>query len=133
MLKLQVIGNVGQDAKVNETNGRQAINFTCAVNRKWKDKDQVQHETTNWINCTIWRDKGQSIEIAKYLTKGTKVFVEGRPDCHTYEDKEGHIVASLDVRAINVELLSAKPKENGESTANDQESQSNNNEDDLPF
>jgi len=119
MIKLQAIGNVGKEAKVNETNGRKAINFNVAENQKYKDAEGVQHEKTTWINCTIWRESNQSTEIAKYLKPGTKVFIEGLPSVDTYQNKEGKTVANINLNVKQVELLSAKDKE--EKKGNDTE------------
>lgn len=114
MIKLQVIGNVGQNARVNDVNGNKSINFSVAYNRKYADKDGVEVEQTTWVNCTFWKRAGQSVEIAKYLTAGTKVYIEGTPEIDLYTDKQGKPAASLKCNVYQVELLNASKKEEPE-------------------
>lgn len=134
--KSTLIGNLGQDAQVRTTdNGRKAITFSVAVNERWKDGDGILHEKTTWINCTIWRDKDQNTEIAKYLKAGVKVFAEGEISCHAWKDKESNeIRAGLDMRVDYRKngflLLSNKPQE--EAAAQPQ-AQTEAPVDDLPF
>ncbi len=112
MNKIQIIGNVGKDATINQVNGKKSINFNVAVNEYYKDKDGNKVEQTDWYSCTIWRKPEQSTEIAKYLKAGTKVFVEGKPKADHYPDKgTGEIISSINISVRDVELLSSK-KEN---------------------
>lgn len=111
MLKIQVIGNVGQDARVNAVNGRKSVNFSIAHNKKYKDSDGTEIESTFWVNCSYWKNDGQSTEIAKYLTTGTKVFVEGIPDVKLYKNKSGQMAASINCTVVNIELLSPKKEQ----------------------
>ena len=107
MIKLQVIGNLGQDARVTDVNGNRSINFSIAYNRKYTDKDGVMVEKTTWVNCTYWRRKDQSVEVAKFLTAGTKVFCEGQPDVSTYQNRDGQTVATLNLNITSLELLNS--------------------------
>jgi len=109
MDRYTVTGNIGQAAKVQEVNGNKSINFSIAINRKYTDKDGVIIEKTKWVNCTYWRRKDASIEVAKYLTAGTKVLVEGELDVHQYQDKEGKTQVSIDLNVQYLELLGSKP------------------------
>lgn len=139
MIKLQVIGNVGRDADVKEINGRRAINFSVAHNRKYKTQDGTEVESTVWVGCTIWRDAKQGTEIAKHLTMGTRVFVEGVPGVQLYKNKEGQHSASIQLQVTNIELLGGR-KENEPAATTSQtaaapaaEFVANNQGDDLPF
>lgn len=108
MIKLQVIGNIGGDARVNDVNGRKSVNFSVAHNKKYKDAQGVEIESTFWISCSYWKNEGQSIEVAKYLVSGTKVFVEGIPEAKMYKNKSGQMAVSINCTVTNLELLSAK-------------------------
>lgn len=110
MLKLIATGNLGMDAKIHENNGRSAIQFSIAQNKKFKDKDGNQVEKTTWLSCGFWRDEKQSKEIAKYLKKGTQVLVEGTPEVRTYTDQSGKPAAALNVNVHSIELLGSKPE-----------------------
>ena len=105
MLKLIVIGNIGQNAKITNHNGRNAISFSIAHNKKYSNADGVEVNTTTWVNCTYWRAANQSTEVAKYLTAGTKVCAVGQPELRQYKTREGQPAASLDLAVTEIELL----------------------------
>ena len=111
MDRYTLTGNIGQDARISDVNGNTSINFSIATNRKYTNKETgVVTEKTKWVNCTYWRRSGQSTEIAKYLKAGTKVLVEGEPDAHLYQDKQGVTQLSHDLNVQYLELLGSKPQ-----------------------
>jgi single-strand DNA-binding protein len=105
MLKLQVIGNLGKDAVVNNVNGKNVINFTVAKTERFKDAQGNQKDKTTWVDCAYWTDR---TAVAPYLKKGTQVYVEGTPDVRTYTTQDGRNGASLTLRVASVQLLGAK-------------------------
>ncbi|MDE3125010.1 MAG: single-stranded DNA-binding protein [Bacteroidota bacterium] len=105
MIKLQVIGNLGKDAIVNDVNGRKVINFSIAHTERYKDAQGAQKERTTWVECAYWTDR---TAIAPYLKKGTQVYVEGQPDVRTYTTQDGKQGASLSLRIANVQLLGSR-------------------------
>lgn len=141
MKKMQLIGNIGKDAILREVNKSYSINFSVACNEKFKNKENVEVEKTTWVNCTLWRQQGQSTEIAKYLKSGTKVYVEGIPDVSIYENSNGDAVAELKLKITNIELLSKKEENNNSKTKVDNLVNDENfdnkiaseTDDDLPF
>ena len=84
--KVMIIGNLGRDPEVRTTpSGQNVANFTIATNRKWKDRDGNLQEKTEWHNVVCW---GRQAEIAgQYLTKGKMIYVEGRLETRSWEDK----------------------------------------------
>lgn len=123
MIKLQVIGNLGKDALVNNVNGKSVINFTVAHTEKFKDAQGNQKDRTIWVDCAYWTDR---TAIAPYLKKGVQVYVEGNPDVRTYTTQDGRNGATLTVRVVNVQLLGAKPSQEGGFTGNTSYQTSNN-------
>ncbi|MCX6250746.1 MAG: single-stranded DNA-binding protein [Bacteroidetes bacterium] len=117
MFKLQIIGNIGKDARVNEVNGRYSINFSVAHNRKYRNAEGTEINKTTWVDCTVWRSKEQGCKVADYLKAGTRVFIQGEPAARHYARESGEIV---DVISVNVdpwgglELLSDKKAVEGE-------------------
>ncbi|GAC1443830.1 MAG: single-stranded DNA-binding protein [Sediminibacterium sp.] len=105
MIKLQVIGNLGKDAILNNVNGKNVINFTVAHTERFKDAQGNQKDRTTWVDCAYWTDRAG---IAPYLKKGTQVYVEGNPDIRTYTTQDGRNGASLTMRVLSVQLLGAK-------------------------
>lgn len=111
MIKLSLIGNIGNDAVLREVNGRKAINFSVAHNSNYKKEDGTKVEKTDWVNCTIWKDGNQSTELVKYLKKGVKVYVEGTPSADTYKNKDSQVMIDFKCNVRHVELLSSVEKE----------------------
>jgi single-strand DNA-binding protein len=84
--KVMIIGNLGRDPEVRTTPSGQAVaNFTVATNRKWKDRDGNLQEKTEWHQVVCW---GRQAEVAgQYLTKGKLIYVEGRLETRSWDDK----------------------------------------------
>lgn len=112
MFRAQFIGNLGKDAEVkNFDNGSTVISFSVAVTEKWTDKSGNSQEKTDWVSCSMWRNEGSSTKIANYLTKGQKVYIEGKPSARGYQTNDGSIAAVLDVRVEDVVLLGSVPQQ----------------------
>ncbi len=101
MLKLTVIGHLGQNAKVNKVEDRLVINFSVAHTERIKINEAYQ-ERTQWIACSYWTDK---TKVAEYLTQGRLILVEGVPSINSYANKEGVKLTSLNLRVEHIELL----------------------------
>lgn len=107
MLKMTVIGNLGRDAEIREAGSARVISFAVAHSEKYRDRQtNMMVEKTVWVNCSYWRDPDKT-GVAQYLTKGKKVYVEGTPSSRAYTDRDGNMRASLDLRVLNLELLSS--------------------------
>lgn len=102
MQKLQVIGNLGADAELQEKNGKKFITFKIADTTKFKRQDGTESETTTWISCIMSGDGGN---VLQYLRKGVKVFVDGKPSYKMYSSpKERCMMAGVDLQVFSVEL-----------------------------
>jgi single-strand DNA-binding protein len=101
--KVILVGHLGRDAETKFTPGGAAVTkFSVATNRRWKDKDSGEwKEETDWSNVVLWRSEN----LANYLTKGKQVYVEGRLQTRSYEDKDGKKVYTTEVVAEDVILL----------------------------
>ena len=102
MIKLQIIGNLGKDAVVNNVNGKTVINFSVAHTEKFKDAQGNVKEKTTWVECAYWSDR---TAVAPYLKKGTLVYTEGSPEADPYMNKDNQAAATLRLRVQNVQLL----------------------------
>ena len=114
MIKLQVIGNIGKDATVNNVNGHTVINFSVCHTEKYKDAQGVQKDKSVWVDCAKW---GEKTGIAPCLTKGTKVYVEGTCEVRTYQKQDGTQGASLVLNVVNVELLGGNQQQGQQNQA----------------
>jgi single-strand DNA-binding protein len=103
MIKLQVIGNLGKDALVNQVNGKYVVNFNVAHTEKFKNAQGVDQQKTTWVECSYWHDKQPN--VAQYLKKGTQVFVEGQPEVRMYQKNDGSTGSSLNLRVFSLQLL----------------------------
>jgi single-strand DNA-binding protein len=85
--KVFLLGHLGKDAETKFTpSGVARSNFTLATNRRWKDQQSGEwKEETDWHNVVLWRSEN----LANYLLKGKQVWVEGRLQTRSWEDKDG--------------------------------------------
>lgn len=103
MIQLQVIGNLGKDAETKTINGRNYLSFSvCHTDRYLDNQGQKQSKST-WVDCLKSDENGK---LAQYLTKGTKVFVSGKPQAGAYSLQDGTPKASLSLMVNSLELLS---------------------------
>lgn len=84
--KVLLMGNLTRDIEVRHLPSGQAVaNIGLAVNRRYKTNEGEQREEVTYIDCEAW---GKTAEImAKYLSKGRPVFIEGRLKLDTWQDK----------------------------------------------
>jgi single-strand DNA-binding protein len=85
--KVILIGNLGKDPEVKyTTQGTPVAKLTIATNERYKDKDGQWQDRTEWHNVVLWQ---RLAEIAgEYLKKGGKVYIEGRLQTRSWEDKQ---------------------------------------------
>lgn len=85
--KVILVGNLGRDPEVRSTqSGQPVASFTLATSRKWKDKNGQRQEQTEWHNIVCW---GRQAEVAgQYLTKGKQIYVEGRLQTRSWDDRQ---------------------------------------------
>jgi len=104
--KVILLGNLGKDAETKYTpSGTAVSNFTLATNRRWKDQQSGEwKEETEWHRCVLWRSENR----ANYLTKGTPVYIEGRLQTRSWEDKDGQKRYTTEVVCEDLILLSGR-------------------------
>lgn len=113
--KVILIGNLGRDAETKFTpSGTSLTRFSVATTRSWKDQQTNEwKEETDWHNIILWRMEN----FAPYLTKGKQVYVEGRLQTRSYEDKDGQKKYSTEVVADQVILLGGRGESGGPADA----------------
>ncbi|MEI8166266.1 MAG: single-stranded DNA-binding protein [Chloroflexales bacterium] len=86
--KVQVIGRLGGDPEMRYTaSGAAVTSFNVAAGRAWKDANGTPRDETEWFRCVAWDKLGEICN--QYLTKGARVYVEGRLKTEKYTDKDG--------------------------------------------
>jgi len=111
-----IMGNLTRDPEIKYTPKGTAVgDITIATNRKIKDGDEWKDEVT-FVDVTLWGSTAEN--IGKYLTKGRGVFIEGRLQLESWDDKEtGKKRSKLKVVGENVQFLpSSKSAESDDST-----------------
>jgi single-strand DNA-binding protein len=86
--RVMLIGNLGQDPELRYTQGGQAVlNLRIATNESYLNRDGERQERTEWHSVTVWGKRGEA--LGKLLSKGKQIFVEGRLQTRSWEDKQG--------------------------------------------
>jgi single-strand DNA-binding protein len=84
--KVLLIGNLGKDPEMRYTPaGVPVASFSMATSESWRDQDGNTQERTEWHNIVAWRKLAEI--CAEYLKKGKKVYIEGRIQTRSYDDK----------------------------------------------
>ncbi len=100
-----LVGNLGKDPEVRHTtNGNAVANFSIATSEKWGDGSNLQERTT-WHNIVVWGKQAES--CGKYLSKGKKVFIQGRIQVREYEH-EGKTRYITEIVARDVKFLTPR-------------------------
>ena len=104
--KVILVGHLGRDAETNFTpSGVAKTKFSVATSRRWKDQQTGEwKEETDWANIVLWRQEN----LANYLLKGKQVYIEGRLQTRSYDDKEGKKQYITEVVADDVILLGGR-------------------------
>ena len=106
LCKVSIVGNLGRDAEQRYTpSGAAVVTFSVATTEVRNNRGE-REEHTQWFRVDFWGKRGEAIK--DYLTKGQRVFVDGRLRVRDYEDRDGKARYSLDVRADDVVLLGSR-------------------------
>lgn len=111
--KIILIGNLGRDPETRYTpSGTMNVQFSMAVNRKFRDSQGQDQERTNWFRVTAWGKLAETIDGLTqrgFVQKGQQVYVEGRFEQREYNDRETNEKRySLDVNATEFQLLGGR-------------------------
>lgn len=99
MLKVQLIGFIGKDAEVIQSNGKQFAKFSVAVDEIGKNNEKK----TRWLTCYTSQDR-----LAQWLKKGKQVFVEGNHRIITNIGQDNRTYVTEAVNVTNLQLLGKK-------------------------
>ncbi len=116
--KVMLIGNVGRDPELKFTpSGIPVTSFRLATSETWKDREGSIQEHTDWHTIVAWR--GLAEVINKLVSKGSRVYIEGRIQTRTFDDKSGNRRHVVEVLADNMLLLDPKGKSNDDYDSED--------------
>lgn len=110
--KVILVGNLGQDPELKYTQAGTAVaTLSVATNRVWKDREGNKQDETEWHRVIVW---AQTAEFcSNYLSKGNKVYVEGRLQTRKWQDQNGNDKYTTEIIASELKSLSPKGSEGG--------------------
>ncbi len=102
--KIMLIGNVGSDPEMRYMpNGKAVTSFRMATNYRYVGSDGERREETEWFRVSVWGKQAESCN--QFLSKGKRVYVEGRLHSRNWEGQDGQMRTSLEVSANRVIFL----------------------------
>ncbi len=134
--KVQLIGNLGADPDFRTTpSGTSVTTFSVATTEMWTNKDGQPEQKTEWHRIVTW---GKLAEISRdYLKKGKQVYVEGRLQTRSWEDRDGQKRYTTEIVANQMLMLGGAPQEGAEVREAGQQTSpvipAQSEEDELPF
>ena len=104
--KVILVGNLGADPDLRYTSsGAPVCELRLATNESWMDKQGQRQERTEWHKVIVWGKTGEN--CSKYLSKGRQVYLEGRLQTRSWDDKEGNKRYTTEIIANDVQFLSS--------------------------
>jgi single-strand DNA-binding protein len=133
--KVILIGNLGKDPELRYLPSGQAVTkFSLATGSRWKDKEGQWQDRTDWHNIVAF---GKTAEICnEYLKKGRQVYIEGRVQTRSYDDRDGNKKWITEIIAQSMQMLGRKgedEEEIPEAVEEPQAGETKSEDDDLPF
>lgn len=114
--KAILLGNVGKDPEVRFLDGGVSVaSFSLATTENYKNKAGERVSQTEWHNIVVWRHLADLAD--KYISKGQKLYIEGKITNRTWEDKEGNKRYTTEIVASTIELLGRKGDDSGSSSS----------------
>jgi len=135
--KVILVGRLGKDPEVRVTpDGTMVTNFNLATDEQWKDKNGEKVQKTEWHKIVTF---GKLADICgQYLVKGKLVYIEGRIQTRSWEDKEGMKRYTTEIVASDMKMLDSKGQSKSDGPAYDANTANHINDvggpmDDVPF
>ena len=138
--KAILIGNLGKDPELRYTaSGTAVASFSLATTERFKNRNGEQQERTEWHNIVAW---GPLADICgKYLAKGRQVYIEGRIQSRSYDDRDGNKRYITEIVANEMKMLGrpgesggqGSPQSQGDTSSGGNSGPTFNPDDDIPF
>ena len=108
--KVILVGNVGKDPEVRYSqSGTPVANFSLATNERFKDRSGEWQDRTEWHNIVAWQRLAEI--VGEYVAKGSKVYVEGKLQTTSWEDRQSG-ERKYRTEIVARDLLMLGPREN---------------------
>ena len=113
--KVLLVGHLGRDSELRYTAGGTAVaTLSLATSERFKDKQGQQQEKTEWHRVVVWGKQAESLQ--EYLTKGKQIYVEGKLETRSWDDKDGNKKYTTEIRADRITLLGGRGEGGGSSS-----------------
>lgn len=121
--KVHLIGNTGKDPEIRTTgSGYKVASFSLATSEHFKDKRGARQTETQWHTIVAWGPLAEICE--KYVKKGQMLYVDGKVQYRSYDDKDGNKRYVTEINASNIQMLekrkqddvSVRPETQGDAT-----------------
>lgn len=105
--KAMIIGNLGSDPEVRSTSGGTRVaTLSVATSRRWTDRDGQEQERTEWHRVVCWDRLAEICE--QYLSKGDRVYIEGRIEYRQWEGDDGRTRYTTEIRGREMIMLGGR-------------------------
>ena len=111
--KVILVGNLGKDPEIKYTpSGTAVAKFSLATNERYKDKAGEWQDRTEWHNIVAWQRLAEI--VGEYVKKGSKVYIEGRLQTSSWDDKEsGQKKYRTEIVARDMKMLDRRGDDEG--------------------
>lgn len=106
--QITLLGNVGNLEVKTFSNGGKIVEASLATGKRWKDRNGIQHEETQWHRLVISGALADTAE--RYIQKGDPLFVQGEMTYRQWENREGEKRTSPEVRVLSLQLMPKQDK-----------------------
>lgn len=101
--RVMLLGNLGQDPELrNTSSGTSVLKLRLATSETYMDRNRERQERTEWHSVVIWGKRAEA--LSRFLTKGSRIFVEGSLRTSSYDDRDGNKRYRTEVIASNILL-----------------------------
>ena len=104
--KVILIGNVGQDPEVKDTQAGVIAHCSLATNERYKDKSGAVQNKTEWHRLTFFHPLAEVVN--QYVHKGDTIYVEGKITSSEYTDKDGNKKTSVEIQVRDMKMLGGR-------------------------
>lgn len=109
--KVQLTGRLGADPELRQTSqGHTVITFRVASNRSWRTTEGETQEDTEWFRVVAWNKLAEI--CGQWLTKASRVYVEGRLQTRQWNDQDGQMRSLSEVIASDIIILDSRREPN---------------------
>lgn len=103
--KATLVGNLGADPELRTTkSGADVANFRIACTERYRDRSGVTQESTEWFTIICWNKLATEV-VARFLQKGTLVYIEGRIETRKWTDNDNQERTAMEVNCRELKIL----------------------------